>query len=131
MSADSGKRLSTQRGRWSPAAGCSAAVALGLLGAAVLMVVLALALRGELTLAGGTPREMRIWLVAEGDNQGIGVSSARRLSASADGSTECDLRQVRFFLWRSETPAGSTAYCECYVRGPAGWETTGACPPRE
>ncbi|MCL4367642.1 MAG: hypothetical protein M1337_00440 [Actinobacteria bacterium] len=104
-------------------------VLIGGAGLVVFVAVMTLALRGELTFARGTPREIRLWLVAEPESQGLGFSTARQISMSNDGTQECDIRQVHFFLWRSEGPAPATAYCECYARAAQGWESRGECPP--
>lgn len=114
----------------TPAFGCILSVLIGGGGMLVFIAAMTLALRGELTFARGTPGEIRLWSIAEPEDQGLGISTARRVSLSEDGKRECDIRQVRFLLWRSETPAPATSYCECYARTSQGWESLGACPSK-
>lgn len=114
----------------TPAAGCILSTLIGGAGLVVLIAAMTLAMRGELAFARGTPQEVRLWLITEPGGQGLGLSTARQISLSDDGTRECDIRQVRFFLWRSQGPAASPDYCECYARSSQGWESLGACPSK-
>jgi len=77
-----------------------------------------LAVRGEISLTtGGAPEQrLRIWLIQEADQSGIGVSNA---DVRQNGETLC----VRFLLWRGE--AQPTQYCECYIQNEDEYELTG------
>ncbi|MBW4436014.1 MAG: hypothetical protein KME04_02695 [Pleurocapsa minor GSE-CHR-MK-17-07R] len=76
-------------------------------------------------------QHIRIWLIMEADERGLGVSNA-----SIIGRTDtafCEQTDNRFLLWQGRAPGVS--YCECYERASAeaSWElvstTADVCPP--
>ncbi len=109
--------------------------ALGVLVWAVLMMIplllFALAVRGEISVAtGGAPEQrLRVWLIMDAAQRGVGISTA---AAYETGGGVCVQTDVRFLLWQGR-PEAQQRYCECYERGAAGeWRATsvvsGACP---
>lgn len=103
---------------------------------AVLMLMpfllIALAVRGEITIdTGAAPdQRLRIWLIMEAKERGVGISTA--FAQQLTGQT-CVQTDVRFFMW--EGPPGEPhSYCECYNQTVTGdWLATvnydGGCTP--
>jgi hypothetical protein len=91
--------------------------------------MIVLAVRGEISIpTGGAPEQrLRIWLIQEARQSGIGMSSA---SVQQNSENLCVQTTVSFILWRGE--AEPTQYCECYAQSETGWQPTlaepGACP---
>lgn len=83
-------------------------------------VLLYLAMRGEISITTGSAPEqrVRIWLVQETQQSGIGLSNAAVLETE---EALCVQTNVTFVLWRGR--AEPTAYCECYTQTPSGWQT--------
>lgn len=77
-----------------------------------------LATQGEITVnLGSAPgQQLRVWLIMEPDERGIGVSSPARVTTSGDTGM-CMQTDVRYLLWEGE--AESVSYCECYERASA------------
>ncbi len=97
--------------------GCAALVALWFLLLLTPCFCLVLATQGEIAIPqGGAPGQMmRIWLIMDADQRGLGVSSttARQPAENA----VCVESNTRFILWTgSADPAVS---CECYERDSA------------
>ena len=74
--------------------------------------LITLAVRGEISVTTGSAPEqrLRIWLIQEADQSGIGISNA---SVHEQGESLCVQTNVHFVLWRGE--AQPTQYCECYI----------------
>jgi hypothetical protein len=113
----------------SPALGCGLALLLALAGGALCLGFGALLLRDQITLPGGGPAPGRLWLVREGNNQGLGLSTSRVVEGSRDGPRACVETRVRFLLWRSDGTSAPTAYCECFAREAEEWIPEGVCAP--
>lgn len=88
-----------------------------------------LATRGEVAIATGSAPEqqIRIWLVQEARQSGIGLSTAQVLQVN---DQTCVQTHVNFILWRGE--ADPTQYCTCYLQDDAEWQLLsaeqGMCP---
>lgn len=100
---------------------------LGLLIWAVLIfmpcIIGILVTQGEINIGlGSAPgQNLRIWLIMEPDERGIGISSP---SVQQNGNQICVQTDVRYLLWMgSEEPS---TYCDCYTRTAADteWEYT-------
>ena len=78
-----------------------------------------LAVRGEISVTTGPAPEqrLRIWLIQEADQSGIGLSNA---SIQGGGESLCVQTNVHFVLWRGE--AQPTQYCECYTLAGSDYE---------
>lgn len=77
--------------------------------------------------------ELRIWLVMEPRERGIGISNASiHTGPGGDDSQVCVETNVSFVFWQGS--ANPTGYCECYTRPsePGRYNplstTQGACP---
>lgn len=75
-----------------------------------------LAVRGELSLTVGDlpDQELRLWLVMEIDQRGIGTSIPA-VYPSGDSNAVCMETVVRYFFWHGEGEA-PIVYCECFDR---------------
>lgn len=97
-----------------------------------LMIVLAV--RGEIALTTGSAPEqkLRIWLIQEAGQSGIGVSNVDLLT---DSGQLCVQTNVRFILWRGQAEPAQSQYCECYTRIETDWQllrvSQDACTPTE
>lgn len=84
-----------------------------------------LAVQGEIVVGrSGAPGELlRVWLIMEPDQRGIGLSTTALSEPASD--QVCVQTDTRFLLWQGSQE--SRVYCECYQR-PAGggeWSFTG------
>lgn len=89
-----------------------------------------LATQGEITIpTGSVPgQEVRLWLMTEDRNRGIGVSSAAVIGGN--GTTDiCLQTDVRYLLWAGR--GENASYCECYARASAdaAWTSAAAAIP--
>ena len=95
-------------------------------------ILLTLARDGEISITTGElpGQEMRIWLVMEIEQRGVGISTTSR--SEIDGA-QCLQTDVRFVLWEGESEPIS--YCECFTRPDTAstWSSTssqqGICTP--
>jgi hypothetical protein len=73
----------------------------------------ALALQGEISVQlGDVPgQSLRIWLLNESDQRGLGIS--RPVVSAHDGQV-CIQTQVSFVMWAGS--ATGTSFCDCYTR---------------
>lgn len=89
--------------------------------------------RGEIMITtGSAPNQtLRLWLISEADERGLGLSSASVYSG-ANNNELCVQTDVRYLLWAGR--AEPVGYCECYTRSAPDqpWEYTDAidatCP---
>jgi hypothetical protein len=74
-----------------------------------------LATQGEILVhLGDVPgNELRIWLVNEAHERGIGIASPT-VSTAQDANAVCVQTNVTFILWEGE--GSPTHYCECYTQ---------------
>jgi hypothetical protein len=81
-------------------------------------------------LSSAPGHQVRIWLIMEADERGLGVSTAT-LNNQTDLAF-CEQTDNRFLLWQGR--AENVSYCECYARSSAedAWALTStasdACP---
>jgi hypothetical protein len=91
-------------------------------------ILIALAVQGEINIPTGEApdQRLRIWLIMEATQRGIGVSSAS-ISESESGQT-CVQTETNFLLWQGQSE--SISYCECYLHedGSKDWTPTGTMP---
>ncbi|MBZ0303284.1 MAG: hypothetical protein K8J31_26310 [Anaerolineae bacterium] len=82
--------------------------------------MIVLAVQGEIAVTTGSApdQRLRVWLIQEAAQSGIGVSSA---SVQTQDDLLCVQTDVRFVLWRGS--AEPTQYCECYTGTDANWQT--------
>lgn len=102
-----------------PKAGCLRR--LGCMGALVIWFivmlfpcfVMALVFQKEISITTGElpDQRMRLWLVMEPRQEGLGFSN---VSVTTDGARACMQTHVTFWLWEGE--AEPSEYCECYLR---------------
>lgn len=86
-------------------------------------MLILLATQNEITipLGGDAPdHEIRLWLIQEIDERGLGISTTSILQTEPDAL--CVQTRSRFMLWQGE--AEPIAYCECYTRSAADAEWT-------
>ena len=83
--------------------------------------MIALAAQGEIAIqTGGAPEQrIRLWLIQEADQSGIGISTPMTVTRDQGICVETN---VSFVLWRGQ--ADATRYCECYVQVNDNWQTT-------
>lgn len=113
---------------FSPGVGCLVSFFIAAVPVCLILFIVALALRGEFTFNLGPVREARIWMVREGQEQGIGLSTMKRTEGSERAGEVCYRSSVHFLLWRSLKIERQAGYCECYQLVAAGWQYTGECP---
>lgn len=113
----------------SPVVGCGVLALVAILGGIVCFAFGGLLFRGDLRLPGEGPVPSRIWLVREGENEGVAVSRGRWVSGSEAGPRACVETTVSFWLWRSDGTAVPGRYCECFEVRAGQWASTGDCPP--
>lgn len=112
----------------SPGLGCLVSLLAGLIGALIVFQTIKLAAQGEIRLGGGELTPNRIWVVREGDIQGLGWSTGRVVAGSRSGPRVCVRTKVSFLLWRADGPAQPADFCDCFQRSGGGWQPAGACP---
>jgi hypothetical protein len=104
----------------------------GLAGSVLVLICLAsaqLLAQGEIRWGRGDLRENRIWLLREGEAQGLAYSHMRIVSGSEGEGQVCVESQVDFWLWSGGEESPGTAYCECFQVKDGGWISNGACSP--
>lgn len=102
--------------RRSPACrvGCTILVILWFLLLLTPCLAIILATQGDIVIPQGSVpgHEIRIWLISEADQRGIGISSAS--VQQTDANALCLETNARFILWAGN--ADSLTLCECYTR---------------
>ena len=136
MSAESGSELpdtetaskpsGPERGP-SAAVGCLSSVMIAILGGALLLIVLSIALRGEARFTKGELGAIRAWLIRDGENQGLAFSTTRIVDGSERSGHVCLRTTARFAMISSGEPVEDVAYCDCYERQVDVWVPAGAC----
>ncbi len=116
--------------------GCGLILALWFLLLLTPCALVYLATKGEVTIpTGSVPgQEVRLWLMTEDRNRGIGISTAS--VSGGNGTTDiCLQTDVRYLLWAGH--GDNSTYCECYTRpgADASWTSAaatvqGACQAR-
>ncbi|MFQ5942006.1 MAG: hypothetical protein ACE5JF_00465 [Anaerolineales bacterium] len=112
----------------SPTVGCSSTIIFAVVAASVLLIILSIALRGEARFSKGDLGELRLWLIRESANQGLGVSTTRIMGGSEVSGEVCIRTTARFLMIRSEQEIEDVVYCECYVKQGETWVSVGDCP---
>jgi hypothetical protein len=133
----------TKRFRGLRRVGCVAALVLWFGFILLPIFLLALAIKHEITISQGClpAQQIRVWLVMERDQRGIGFSRTSTSSYSAAASAEndttsadgvCLQTNVRYILWQGQGTAST--YCACYSRSDSESEwvlidsVSGNCP---
>jgi hypothetical protein len=111
----------------SPAVGCLLSLFIGGAGVACLVLILQLALRGDIVLARGSANETRVWLVREATSEGLGWSTSHAASRDSSGRAVCVETRVRFYFWRADGSARDVTYCDCNLES-GERHIDGSCP---
>jgi hypothetical protein len=74
------------------------------------IVAFLLATQGEIQLGDIHRSNLRIFLVQESDNKGVGFQWSRSVS----GPGECLLTSLNYILWEGSGKGQSNSYCICY-----------------
>jgi hypothetical protein len=97
---------------------------------ALILLAFSLMMRGEITIRPSQWLELRIWLVNQRDNQGLGASLTRRMRAGPEPATlVCETIKARFLLWRSDGTARPVDFCECLLEDSGEVQPVSPCPP--
>ena len=112
----------------SPAVGCLSALVATALAASLLLIILSVALRGEARFSKGDLGELRIWLIRESANQGLGFSTSRIIAGSESSGEVCIRTTARFLMIRSDREIEDVVYCDCSERKGEFWIAAGDCP---
>jgi hypothetical protein len=113
---------------FSARTGCLLVSLVGFLLVLLCLVSVQLLSRGELRWGWGELRENRIWLLREGETQGMGLSSMHVVSGSERSGLACVETRVRFWFWSGSQPDPGTTYCECFETVNGKWRSAGGCP---
>jgi hypothetical protein len=93
-----------------------------------------LATQGEiiLTLNETPPQLVRVWLVMEAKERGIGLSRPTVIIGEAANEV-CVQTDVSFWLWQGQGDRQNSTYCDCYVQDGEVWTLArtgeGVCRP--
>lgn len=128
--------LPERRARRSPLrrAGCVVALVLWFLVLLAPCGLFYLATQGEiaLTFNPSPPQIVRVWLVMEARQRGIGFSRPS-IVVDAANQTVCVQTDVTFLLWEGRADDLASTYCECYAQDSGQWTLmstgTGVCQP--
>ena len=95
-------------------AGCTIVVILWFVLLLTPCVGIALATQGDIVISQGNApgQEIRIWLITEADERGLGLSSATL--QQPDSNNLCVETSTRFILWTGQ--ADPLTSCVCYTR---------------
>lgn len=106
-------------------AGCTALLVLwfALLLVPCLCAVIAINQEVVLPVGGAPGQHIRVWLIMEAEQRGLGISTPR-VSGDEGAGAICVETYNRFVLWQGREP--DVVYCECYERGAngQGWALT-------
>ena len=112
----------------SPAVGCLSTLLIAIVAAGLLLIILSIALRGEARFSKGDLGEMRLWLIRESANQGLGLSTTRIVAGRESLGEVCIRTTARFLMIRSAQEVEDVVYCDCYERRGENWVAAGDCP---
>jgi hypothetical protein len=102
--------------------GCGIALVFWFLVLLLPCALFTMATQGQITISqGGLPgQEIRVWLIMEIEQRGLGVSSTS--VHGSDPNALCLQTNVSYLLWAGR--ADPTTYCDCYARPDAqnAWE---------
>ena len=112
----------------SPAVGCLSTVLVAVLATGLLLIILSVALRGEARFSKGDLGELRIWLIRESANQGLGLSTTRIVAGRESSGVVCIRTSARFLMIRSEQVIENVVFCDCYEKQGENWVAAGNCP---
>jgi hypothetical protein len=112
---------------FSPGVGCLISFLIAAIPVCLILGASALALRGELVVNSGPVRKARLWVVREGAEQGLGLSTMAKVSGDVDSGHICYRTNVHFLLWKSLKVERQASYCECYGFEAGSWQIDGDC----
>ncbi|MFQ5921524.1 MAG: hypothetical protein ACE5M4_01640 [Anaerolineales bacterium] len=118
----------TRTGGVSPAVGCLSTLLVAVLAAGLLLIILSIAFRGEARFSKGDLGELRLWLIRESANQGLGLSTTRIVAGRESSGEVCIRTSARFLMIRSEQEIEDVVYCDCYERRGENWIAAVNCP---
>ena len=76
------------------------------------VLMLMLAMQGELVWNPIEHREYRVWLIMEDDQRGLGYATKHAISRTS--AQVCLVNHVGFLFWQGDNDQVNTDYCECY-----------------
>lgn len=74
-----------------------------------------LAARGQVEIGSPAERHLRVFLVQETEQQGVGVEWARPYRGETPDDVSCLQTRVVYLMWEGE--GDNVAYCNCYDAG--------------
>ena len=113
---------------FSPAAGCLISFLIALIPVCLIFGAVWLMVREQITLKTGPVGEIRLWLVRQGTEQGVGLSTMHQVAGGEKSDYVCYRSVVHFLLWRSLAVERQSTYCECYEFEAGRWIFSGGCP---
>lgn len=99
--------------RWWKRAGYVVVILLWLLLVSFPVVAFFLATQGEIQI-GDSSSGLRLFLLQEDDNQGLGFQWTRLYDGSNLESAVCSQTSLRYFLWEGDAAGQSSDYCQCF-----------------
>lgn len=111
-----------------PALGCLLSVLVGLLGSGIFLVLITIAVQGEIRVRRGELGETRVWLIREEKDRGLGISTTTVVSGSESAGKACAETRVRFLMLVAEQEREPLTYCECFAKVGEAWSFVGECP---
>lgn len=99
--------------QWSRRTGYLLVILLWLILVSLPVVAFFLATQGQIEI-GSESRTLRLFLLQETDNQGLGLQWTRPFNAQNPDSAECIQTSLRYFLWEGDASGQNTDYCQCF-----------------
>lgn len=113
---------------FTPRVGCLISSFFAAIPVCLILGAVTLAMQGEFTFELGPVREARVWMIREGQEQGVGWSTMKRTTGNEVSNTVCYQTSVHFLLWKSLQVERQALYCESYRLDAGGWQYAGECP---
>jgi len=112
----------------SPGVGCLSTILIAVAAASLLLIVLSVALRGEARFTKGDLGELRLWMIRESANQGLGLSTTRIISGSESSGEVCIRTSTRFLMIRTDQAIPNVTYSDCYEKRGESWVEVDVLP---
>lgn len=102
---------------WTKRAGYLLILLLWLVFVSFPVVAFFLATQGQIQL-GDSASGLRLFLLQDTDNQGLGLQWTRPYENPSDNQTpsQCSRTSLRYFLWEGESQSQNSDYCQCFDR---------------
>jgi hypothetical protein len=72
-----------------------------------------LATQGEIRI-GDNSSGLRLFMLQESDNQGLGIQWTRSIDDPNQESAVCSQTSLRYLLWEGDAAGQSSDYCQCF-----------------